>query len=552
MKFTDLGLSEDSLKIINEIGFDTPSEIQKIAIPHLLNSEDDFVGQAQTGTGKTAAFVFPIIERIKKDSNHIQVLILAPTRELANQVCEEFNKLGKYSNIKTQAIFGGTSYDRQINGIKRNKPQVIVGTPGRVMDLMKRGVLNFKHAEYLILDEADEMLNMGFFEDVQEIIQQFNKEKKMWMFSATMPTQIARLIKKNFKNPHFVSAEKQNISNDDIEQQYYLVKSKYHKDALCRLIDSHPDMYGIVFCKTRLDTNELADDLLYRGYNIESLHGEMGQAERDRAMKGFKDKKASLMICTDVASRGIDVNNLTHVINYGLPQDFESYVHRIGRTGRAGLKGIAITLVDPRSEIKFKRVEKFTGKKITLKKLPSIDQMKSSLVSKELEGINGVITAVSTKGDNFKVDNTYEIFEKSFENLSKDEILKTMFTWSFNKSMRKLDDIGDLNHTTASRSTTRSKSRDSLSSRPHKGRIIAQTGNVRLFLNMGKIDGLNLRSLLDDLSQQTGLRKKEIQNVDLRPRFSFLEIPKKLGKKVLSTRNLRINNKTVRFEYTHT
>jgi ATP-dependent RNA helicase DeaD len=564
LKFTDLGLSESSVNVIAELGFETPTEIQQLAIPHLLTSEQDFVGQAQTGTGKTAAFVFPLIERINTSSENIQSLILAPTRELANQVCEEFKKLGAKSSIKTEAVFGGTPYDRQIRNIKRRKPHVIVGTPGRVMDLMNKGILKFENAEYVVLDEADEMLNMGFFEDVQEIIGKFSSEKRLWMFSATMPRPIENLIKKNFKEPFFVKTEAKTMGNDDIEQSYFLINRKYHKEALCRMLDFNPEMYGIVFCRTKLETRELSDDLLFKGYHIESLHGDMGQSERDFAMKNFKDRKARLMICTDVAARGIDVNSLTHVINYGLPQDFESYVHRIGRTGRAGLKGSAITLIDPRDERRLKQIERFTGKKISLAKLPSVDEMKALLVDRELTNLEGVIEAVSTKGDEFKLDGAYEIFSETFEDLSREEILKVMFTWNFNKSLRRLNDIGDLNcvREKSQRGGRRDQHgargrRDQRGERGHRGQgnrretSVGRTGNVRLFLNMGRGDGLRIGMLLDDLSKQTGLKKNDIQNVELKSKFSFLEVPEKFGNKMISKKDLQINRRKVHLELTH-
>lgn len=542
MKFENLELNKELLKAVSDQGFTEATEIQQKAIPILLNTENDFVGQAQTGTGKTAAFVLPLLQKLDPSSKKVQALILTPTRELANQVSEEVKKLGKHLKLKSIAIFGGASYEKQKTGIRQRKPQIVIGTPGRVIDLMNQKILKFDSAEYFILDEADEMLNMGFLDDVQEIMASFNKEKRLWMFSATMPKTILQLIKKNFRKPEVVKIEKKTLSNEDISQRYYMVSRKNRLEALCRIIDTEPDMYGIIFCRTRMDTKELADELLTRGYPVETLHGDMGQAQRDLSMQKFKKQKVKLMICTDVAARGIDVNNLTHVVNYGVPQDVESYVHRIGRTGRAGMKGEALTFVDPRDSNMIRRIEDYTKKKMTKSKLPTVEDLKSVRIIKELDAMMPIVEAILDKGDNFKLDETFDVFQEALSEFSKEELLKIFFTRIFNKELKRYGHQDDLDAKEGKRSEKTSKG---------KRKKKAKSGNIRLFLNRGKDDGINLNILLDDFSKQTGIKRQQIQNVDLKGRFSFLEIPERFGDKVISNPKLKINNQKVRLEYTN-
>jgi len=444
MNFEDLNLSKELLRAIEDEGFKSPSEIQEKAIPTLLNGKVDFVGQAQTGTGKTAAFVLPLLSQINFKSNEVQALILAPTRELANQVHEEIRKFGKYLDVRTLTVYGGTSYDKQINGLRKNRPQIVVGTTGRIMDLMKRGVLRLQNTKQLILDEADEMLNMGFLEDVQEILKALPEDRNIWMFSATMPKPIINLVNKEFKDPEILKIEKKTLSNADIEQKYFLIRPKHQMEALCRLLDFETDMYGIVFCKTKREVSEIGSELLTRGYKVDVLHGDLNQSQRDAAMKKFKSGYLSLLICTDVAARGIDVNNLTHVINFGFPQDMESYVHRIGRTGRAGTKGKAYTLIDPFQKGKLRYLERFVKTTLTPAKLPTVPQLKVALVNKELARMANLVESVSEKGDEFKVDETYDVFRESLKDLSKDQILKVLFSQKFRKDLRRYQDLGEL------------------------------------------------------------------------------------------------------------
>lgn len=450
VNFKNLNINSNLLKAINEMGFTTPTEIQEKAIPLLTQTSKDFIGQAQTGTGKTAAFAIPLLDKIDFSSPDIQALVLAPTRELAMQVESEIIKIGKYTALKSTCIYGGSSYEKQITAIKKGKPQIVVGTPGRVIDLMNRGVLKFGKATFCVLDEADEMLNMGFFDDVQKILDVFNKKRQLIMFSATMPRPILKLIERSFNEYEMVKIERTTLSNAAIEQKYFVAKTKNFKDVLSRLIDEADDVYAIVFCRTKIETVEVGDALRAKGYSLEVLNGDMGQAERDRAMKKFKEKKVNFMVCTDVAARGIDVTNLTHVFNYGLPQDNESYVHRIGRTGRAGLTGKAYTIITPNMAFAMRKIEKHINDKIELGVLPSVNDLKSKALEKEFENGKLILERIKDKGEDFKTDSSFESFSKEFSSATKDQLLKLLFTWQFKDKIRHYDRLTDIENLPAS------------------------------------------------------------------------------------------------------
>lgn len=448
LTFKQLNINSNILKSLDEMGFENPTEIQEKAIPMLARTTKDFVGQAQTGTGKTAAFVIPLLEKIDFSNDNVQALILAPTRELANQVEKEIHKLGKFTPVRSTCVYGGTSYDKQIYALKREMPHIVVGTPGRVIDMINRRVLKLEHADFCVLDEADEMLNMGFFEDIQIILNTFKETRQLVMFSATMPAAILKLIGNSFRDYNMVKIERQSLSNDDIEQKYFVVRDKHHKEALARLIDNaEEDVYGIVFCRTKIETREVGDELKNRGYSVEVLNGDMGQAERDFAMRNFKERKVNIMVCTDVAARGIDVTNLTHVFNFGLPQDDESYVHRIGRTGRAGMKGRAYTIIGPKKAFAMKKIERHINKRIEMAKLPTVIELKKKVVKQELVSAKQIFDAIQVKGEGFKTDESFDMFKSQFGDLSSDELLKLMFTWKFNKIIRHYNNLEDIEQT---------------------------------------------------------------------------------------------------------
>ncbi len=401
-EFKKLGLSEKVIKALEKKGFEKPTPIQELTIPLLLKGNKDVVGKAQTGTGKTACFALPIIERISK-SKDVQAIILTPTRELALQVSKEIESLQGDKKFSILAVYGGSSIRDQMDKLRKGV-QIVVGTPGRVMDLMNRKRLNLYHVAYAVLDEADEMLNMGFVDDIEEILSQTNKDKKMLLFSATMPREILKIAKKFMKDYELIEVENTQITSDLTKQVYYEVTGRDRMEALHRIIDITPDFHGIIFCKTRLMVDEVANKLINSNYDAAALHGDISQAQREKILGLFRKKSVSILVATDVAARGIDVNNLTHVINFSLPQSPEYYVHRIGRTGRAGKKGIAITFLIPSERRKLKFIERVVKQSLIKGTLPPIKEVleiKKKAIKERLDKI-------------LKDDNT-----KKYEDISK-------------------------------------------------------------------------------------------------------------------------------------
>ena len=362
-EFKELGLSENTINALKIKGFTNPTPIQKKAIPILLKGNLDIVGQAQTGTGKTAAFGIPMVETLKENSKDVQAIVLTPTREIAIQVSDEINSLKGKKNLRIIPVYGGQSIVEQTRKLKKGV-DIVVGTPGRVLDHLKRGTLKLHNISYFVLDEADEMLDMGFIDDVEEILRYTNPDKKMLLFSATLLRKIMSLAKKYMRKHEIISVKREQLTTNMVEQVYYEVRSSDKFEALCRTIDMNNDFYGLVFCKTRADVNDVANKLANRGYKAEGIHGDIVQNQRERILSRFKNKRSNILVATDVAARGIDINNLTHVINYSLPQNPESYVHRIGRTGRAGKRGKAISLINRREYKKLKHIERTMKVKI--------------------------------------------------------------------------------------------------------------------------------------------------------------------------------------------
>ncbi len=424
MSFESFQLKSNIFKGIQNLGFEKPSAIQAEAVPLLMNHEGDFVGQAQTGTGKTLAFLLPLLQEIDMTAKNVQAIIIAPTRELAAQVNTELENVSKFTDLKAMTVYGGVPYDRQISQLKKKGTQVVVGTPGRVIDLIDRGVLKLEECKNLILDEADEMLNMGFLEDVQRIITELPAQRKIWMFSATMPKAIADLVKKEFRNPEFLKVQSQNLTNDNIDQYFCLVDRKENQKALRVIIEANKDAFGIIFCETRNESRLVADALMDNGVSALALHGELSQAQRDLSMKRFKEKKVRFLVATDVAARGIDVSHVSHVFNMGFPRQTESYVHRIGRTGRAGEHGTAITFVSPNHKYEIKKVERTTNQTLKEYELPSLQEVKKRKVEGDLERMEKLKEAVQTLETQFNVDDSFGIFEEFFSDLSKEEDLQ--------------------------------------------------------------------------------------------------------------------------------
>jgi len=440
VSFSQFNFSGPVQEAVDAMGFENPTDIQTQAIPILLDYKGDFVGQAQTGTGKTAAFLLPLLERMDTSSRDVEALIIAPTRELAGQVQQELQKLSRFCGVRSTTVYGGTSYSIQERALKKDRAQIVVGTPGRIIDLINKGILKLNNCKNLILDEADEMLNMGFLEDVQSIITSLPEEKKIWMFSATMPRPIASLVKKEFKDPQFVQVEKKNLTNDNILQQFCVLNKRDFTKGLRLVLESDSDCFGIVFCETRMECKTVADGLIDLGISAGPLHGEMGQAEREATMRRFKAKKLSVLICTDIAARGIDVSHITHVFNLGLPRQLESYVHRIGRTGRAGQKGVAISFIQRNERGQLKRIEAMTNQKLVPFEMPKATDLKKIKVERELKKMDGLKEAVMNTEEAFITDESFKEFGEYFADLEKEQILKLFFSYRFNRELRMLEE----------------------------------------------------------------------------------------------------------------
>lgn len=536
MNFSDFPLKATLLRAIEERGFTEPTEIQAEAIPYLCEEQGDFVGQAQTGTGKTAAFSLPLLNNIDPSEKTIQAIVLSPTRELANQICEEMGKFSSKDGVKAISVYGGTSIDNQIRDLKRKKPQIVVGTPGRVLDLINRRALKLDNAVYSVLDEADEMLDMGFLDDVKEILSYVEREdKQTWMFSATMPRPILGLIQDYLNEPKIIKIKKKTLSNENITQKFYVVRDRQMKEAVCRLLDAVEEYYGIIFTKTKLEAKNLTDELNMRGYLADSLHGDMDQKHRDHTMKKFKDKRVKLLVCTDVAARGIDVDHLTHVFNFGLPQDLESYVHRIGRTGRAGQKGMALSVVAPSELRKIGQLERLTKAKIERETLPTVDILKDAMIRRSVNQFDFIFEDLEK---NDKMDDSFKLFEDAFEHLDKEQILKVMFKSLFADAMNRLD-----REPVIDAPQREKRERNTKGTPDHRG-------NIRFFVSAGRDDGLTLHSLLEDIAGELKIDQRMIRNVQLKEKFSFLDVPAQYQEQLIGSTNLFAGERRMRFEPT--
>ncbi|MDP8233719.1 MAG: DEAD/DEAH box helicase [Candidatus Saelkia tenebricola] len=492
-KFKVLGLSENTLTALKRKGFEEPTYIQEQTIPLLLSSDLDIVGQAQTGTGKTAAFGLPLIEKLQERSKNIQVLILTPTRELALQVAEEINSLKGKKQLSIIAIYGGQSMDQQLRQLRKGV-DIVVGTPGRIKDHLQRKSLNVKYVTYMILDEADEMLNMGFIEDVENILSYTNTEKRVLLFSATMPDRILRLAKKYMRDYKLIRSGEAQLTVNLTDQIYFEVAHSDKLEALCRIIDSESEFYGLVFCRTKIDVDNVSKKLSDRGYDTEGLHGDISQSQRERILKKFKDKRINVLIATDVAARGIDIINLSHVINYSLPQNPESYVHRIGRTGRAGKEGTAITFVTSDEYRKLIVIQRLTKTDIRKEKIPGVEDIINTKKTRIKNDIQGIIN--SSGGDEYKN------FAKEFlvEN-DPVEILAAFIKNSFGDelNMRSYSKIREVS--------------------------IDMKGTTRLFVARGKIDNMNPKKLVDMIKQIANVEPHKIKDVCIFEKFSFITVP---------------------------
>lgn len=389
MKFSNYALSEELQKAVEQMGFEEATEIQQQAIPILLEDDVDFIGQAQTGTGKTAAFGLPILQKVNTHSRYPESIILAPTRELCRQITAELKTLSRFKRVHIVSVYGGQNIDVQLRALQR-PVQIVVGTPGRVLDHINRGTLNLSHVRYTVLDEADVMLDMGFIEDIRKILRATNKYTKIWLFSATIPHEIRALSKEYMTDPIEVNLNEENSATDNAEQHFYVVKEGKKFEALCRILDSLPDIYGLIFCETKLTVKSITLRLKRRGFRVDCLHGDLKQYKRDRVMADFKERRLNLLVATDVAARGIDINSLAYVINYDISKDSKTHVHRVGRTGRVDKRGIAITIVEPQDVRLIRLYAKKTGSKMIYKEVPSSEIVKKRNVQKIIDDLKHV------------------------------------------------------------------------------------------------------------------------------------------------------------------
>ncbi len=505
-KFSELGLSAKVLEAINKKGFEEPTEIQAMTIPVMLRDDTNIIAQAQTGTGKTAAFGLPLIEMIDAATRAVQALILVPTRELAIQVSEEINSLKGSKDIRIVPIYGGQSIDQQLRRLKKGV-HIVVGTPGRVIDHLKRKTLKLGEIDHLILDEADEMLNMGFVEDMEKIMRYTNPEKRTLLFSATMPKRIKDLAHKYMEGYEFIKGKAEQLTTNLTEQIYFEVKASDKFDALCRIIDIENNFYALVFCRTKSDVDSVSSRLIDRGYDAGAIHGDISQSQRERTLDKFRKQRVRILIATDVAARGIDVINLSHVINFSLPQDPEYYVHRVGRTGRAGNEGTAITFITPSEYKQLMFIQRIAKTDIKKAKVPNV----KDIIDVKRKKIHDDLAAV-LKG---KIDvNFYNWAKRMLGNNDPVEVLAATLSHCFEEELNP-DAYGEIKEVSG------------------KGKQLDQQGKARLFVALGKKDNMTAKKLVDLIMSKVQVKSKLISDVQVMEKFSFITVPFNVAEKIV-------------------
>lgn len=521
MTFQELGLSEPVLRALDEMGFASPMPIQEAVIPNLLNKTNDLVGLAQTGTGKTGAYGIPLVQNVDTSKKYTQALVICPTRELCLQIAGDLTDFSKYiTGLHILPVYGGTSIERQVSALKRGV-QIIIATPGRLIDLWKRGVAKLEHVESIVLDEADEMLNMGFSEDIDAIFSAVPEQHTTLLFSATMSKEIEKIAQKYLHNAQEIVIGSRNEGAEKVNHEYYLVQASDKYAALKRIVDYYPRIYAIIFCRTKIETQEVADKLIRDGYNAEPLHGDLSQAQRDLAMSRFRLHNTQLLIATDVAARGLDVDDLTHVINYGLPDDLESYTHRSGRTGRAGKKGTSISIVHLREKGKIRNIEKAIGKEFVKKTLPSPKEICAKQLFKAID------TLERTDVDEAAIEPFLpEVFHK-LDWLDKEEIIKRFVTIEFGRFLEYYANAPEIVEPQSSKGRSERKSRKEGGKKKRQGGSangVAEEGYARYFIPVGKRDHLYPRELLNILNKFSD-RPIDVGRIDLMSSFAFFEVP---------------------------
>ena len=532
MTFEETGLKPELIKSISEMGFEQPTPIQEKTIPHLLNSENDLVALAQTGTGKTAAFGLPLLHRIDPGIRTIQALVLCPTRELCLQISRDLDKFsGNLAGVKNIPVYGGADIRKQISAIKAGG-QIVVGTPGRVHDLIRRKVLHLNSIKWLVLDEADEMLTMGFKEELDAILGETPSGKQTLLFSATMPKEIAEMADKYLNNPEEIAVGKRNAGAENVEHHYYIVHARDKYATLKRIADNYPDCYAIVFCRTRMETREVAEKFMADGYNADALHGDLSQAQRDQVMSRFRSRHLQMLIATDVAARGLDVNDLTHVINYSLPDDPEVYIHRSGRTGRAGKSGISVSIVHLRETGKLRQIEQVARKRFQRKMVPGGEE----ICEKQLMSL--VDKVLNVEVNDSKIDPYLPVVREKFEGLNSEEILKRFLSVEFNQFLSYYKNAPDLNIQEKGNSRFEMKG---------KGR--GQVNFSRMFINAGKKQNMNASRLLGIINDHLRKKNIEIGKIDIQRKFSFFEIDNRYENELIkAVRNTSLDGHELRVE----
>lgn len=514
--FEELGVAAPILKAIQEMGYESPMPVQEEVIPFLLGEDNDVIALAQTGTGKTAAYGLPILQKIDVEACYPQALVLCPTRELCLQIADDLNDYSKYmEHLRVQPVYGGSSIESQIKALKRGV-HVVVATPGRLIDLMNRKTVDLGAVKNVILDEADEMLNMGFTDSINEILAAVPETRNMLLFSATMPKEIAAITKKYMRDPKEIVIGVKNEGNKNIRDIYYMVRAQDKYLALKRIADYYPNIYGIIFCRTRKETQEIADKLIQDGYNADSLHGELSQAQRDYVMQKFRIKNLQLLVATDVAARGLDVDDLTHVINYGLPDEIESYTHRRGRTGRAGKTGISISICHIREKSKIKQIERVINKQFEKGVMPTGEQ----ICEKQLFNLVDQIEKVKVNEE--EIAGLMPSIYRKLEWLDKEDIIKRMVSLEFNRMIDYYKDADDIEEVDEKR--------------PKRVKGEAEAGYTRLFLNFGKTDTLSVPDLIE-LVNRCVPGHVQIGRIDLHDNFSFFEVVEEEAQRVIDQMN---------------
>ncbi len=542
--FEELGLNNEVLKGIEELGFQSPTPIQKEVVGYLLEESRDVIALAQTGTGKTAAFGLPLCQLTDKTTQKIQALVLAPTRELCVQIANEIRNYGKYvKGLKIEPVYGGESIEKQTKSISV-PPQILIATPGRLTDFIKRRKVNLSTVQWLVLDEADEMLDMGFEEDIKFILGQTPEERRTLLFSATMSREVMEVAQEYMVDPVEIAVGGKNTGNANVEHHYYLIENKNRYNALKRLADLYPDIYGIVFCRTRRETKEVADLLTRDGYNADALHGDLSQAQRDSVMKKFRDKNLNLLVATDVAARGLDVNNLSHVINYNLPDDTETYTHRSGRTGRAGKTGISIALATRSDRQKIYQIEKKIQLAFIRMQLPNADEV----LQKQI--LNFVDKVEKTEINQEQLKSLMADVYARLEHFDKEELINHFISHEVNRFLQYYQNTPDLDlNVKEDRGRDRDRGGDRSGSRERglKGRE-RSSGKVKLEVNLGSKDGLNPAKLLGILNETSGNNDLRVGKIEIGKRSTIFEVNPKDSDGLLSQFNNKFKNQSLNLQ----